>query len=254
MTDSAACDIAKLRRQLAEIVAIEGAALDSAIESDPAYFAAYAAMAAAVWNGPHLTRKDKHLICLAANATITALHHPGIARHIDGAMEAGAGRSEITETLKLVAAVSVHSSTVGFPILIEEMARSGRPLDAGEMLPEQAAARRAFCEARGDWNRRFEPLARLAPAFLADYAAFSAQPGKSGALSPKLREFIYIAIDATATHLFEPGMRVHIRAALELGAKPEEIAELLSLISLSGFQGTLAGLAAISARSQQPEG
>lgn len=254
MPETAACDIAKLRRQLADILPVEGAVPDSALESDPAYFTAYAEMAAAVWNGPHLSRKDKHLICLAANATITALYRPGIARHIDGALEAGAGRPEIVEALKLVAGVSIHSSTVGFPILIEEMARSGRPLDAGELLPEQAAARHAFCEARGGWNPRFEPLARLAPAFLADYAAFSAQSGESGALSPKLREFIYIAIDATATHLFEPGMRVHIRAALGLGAKPEEIAELLALISLSGIQGTLAGLAAISERSPQPEG
>jgi alkylhydroperoxidase/carboxymuconolactone decarboxylase family protein YurZ len=122
------------------------------------------------------------------------------------------------------------------------------------MTPGQAAAKEAFSEARGGWNPRFEPLARLTPAFLADYAAFSAQPAECGALSPKLREFIYIAIDGTATHLFEPGMRAHIRAALGLGAKPEEIAELLALISLSGINGSLAGLAAKTRRSAKPEG
>ena len=37
---------------------------------------------------------------------------------------------------------------------------------------------------------------------------------------------IYIAIDASTTHMYEPGLKVHIRNALKYGATKAEIMEV----------------------------
>ena len=51
-----------------------------------------------------------------------------------------------------------------------------------------------------------------------------------------MRELIYTAFDASATHMFEPGLRQHIRNALALGATREELMEVLELASGIGVQ------------------
>ena len=42
-------------------------------------------------------------------------------------------------------------------------------------------------------------------------------------------------IDAATTHLYEPGLRQHIRNALRYGATKEEIMEVLELVSVLGI-------------------
>ena len=54
-------------------------------------------------------------------------------------------------------------------------------------------------------------------------------------LDPKTIEFIAIAVDASCTHMYGPGVRRHIRKALELGATQEEIAAVLQLTSVLGI-------------------
>jgi alkylhydroperoxidase/carboxymuconolactone decarboxylase family protein YurZ len=48
-------------------------------------------------------------------------------------------------------------------------------------------------------------------------------------------ELIAIAVDASCTHLYAPGVRRHVRKALELGATKEEIAAVLQLTSVLGI-------------------
>lgn len=235
-------DRAELLRRAQVLLGSEAIGLKPLIDRDPGFVAAFADMAEAVWNGPHLGPKEKHLICLAVNASVTHLHAPGVARHVEGALAAGASEHEILSTLEMIAVLGVHSVTTGFPILVDEMRRRGQSLDSGPMTAEQEEAKQVFTAARG-WNPRFEPVARLTPAYLRNYAIMSAHPAKAGVLPAKTREFIYIAIDAAVTHIFEPGLRAHIATALDLGATTEEIAELLALVSLIGIEGCILGLA-----------
>jgi alkylhydroperoxidase/carboxymuconolactone decarboxylase family protein YurZ len=57
--------------------------------------------------------------------------------------------------------------------------------------------------------------------------------------------FIYIAIDAATTHLYEPGLRIHIRNALKHGATKEEILEVYELVSVLGMHTITMGLPAL---------
>jgi alkylhydroperoxidase/carboxymuconolactone decarboxylase family protein YurZ len=99
-----------------------------------------------------------------------------------------------------------------------------------------------FIEARGYWNEFWDGLLKLDPDFFKAYLNFSSVPWKTGVLEPKFKELIYIAIDASTTHLYEPGLRQHIRNALKHGATKEEIMEVLELTSVLGIHSCTMGV------------
>jgi len=107
---------------------------------------------------------------------------------------------------------------------------------------QQRELREAFIERRGYWNEFWDGLLRLDPEFFEAYVTFSGVPWKSGPLEPKFKELIYIAIDAATTHLYEPGLRVHIQNALKHGATQEEIMEVLELVSVLGIHACTLGV------------
>jgi alkylhydroperoxidase/carboxymuconolactone decarboxylase family protein YurZ len=102
--------------------------------------------------------------------------------------------------------------------------------------PRREALRTAFIAERGFWAPPFEAMLAADPDFFAAYLEFSSVPARHGALEPKVREFMYIAVDAATTHLHADGTRAHIRAALRHGATSAEIMEVLELTSLLGLQ------------------
>jgi hypothetical protein len=53
---------------------------------------------------------------------------------------------------------------------------------------------------------------------------------------------IYIATDAATTHLYEPGLRQHIRNAIGFGASKEEVMEVLELVSVLGIHACTLGV------------
>jgi alkylhydroperoxidase/carboxymuconolactone decarboxylase family protein YurZ len=89
--------------------------------------------------------------------------------------------------------------------------------------------------ATGNWNPLWDPFAELDPAWTEKFMAMGVHAMASGVLDAKTIEFIAIAVDASCTHMYAPGVRRHIRAALELGATKEEIAAVLQLTSTLGI-------------------
>ena len=57
-------------------------------------------------------------------------------------------------------------------------------------------------------------------------------------LSPRLAELLSIAGDASITHIYAPGTRRHLEAALQLGATVEEIMEVLKVCVAFGVQAS----------------
>ena len=89
--------------------------------------------------------------------------------------------------------------------------------------------------AAGQWNPNWDPFYQLDPAWTERFMAMGLKPMLSGALDAKTIEFIAIAVDASCTHLYAPGVRRHIRRALELGATKEEITAVLQCVSVLGI-------------------
>lgn len=89
--------------------------------------------------------------------------------------------------------------------------------------------------AAGEWNPNWDPFYELDPAWTEAFMAMGTRPMLAGVLDPKVVEFIAIAVDASCTHMYAPGVRRHIRKALDLGATKEEIAAVLQLTSVLGI-------------------
>lgn len=110
------------------------------------------------------------------------------------------------------------------------------------LTPEQKEIKDEFVKVRGTWNETWETILELDPAFMRAYLNFSAVPWRKTHLDAKTKELIYITVDAAATHLYVPGVRQHIRAALDVGATKEEIMEVLELAATLGIHAMNIGV------------
>jgi alkylhydroperoxidase/carboxymuconolactone decarboxylase family protein YurZ len=100
----------------------------------------------------------------------------------------------------------------------------------------------AFVAARGYWSPLWDGVLRLDPDYFEAYLDYSALPWRDGPLEPKVKELVYTAIDISTTHLFEPGIRIHIANALEHGATVEEIMEVFEIASVIGMDTLTVGV------------
>src|SRR5215510_13181413 len=77
------------------------------------------------WTSGVLPRKFIELVGVALNAACTNLNPDGTRRHIHAALAAGATRDEILFVLKCASVMSIHSCSLGAPILVEEAKAAG---------------------------------------------------------------------------------------------------------------------------------
>ncbi len=87
----------------------------------------------------------------------------------------------------------------------------------------------------GNWNPAWDSLADLDAEWIEKFLAMAVHPWRNDVLPPKTIELISIAVDASYTHLYAPGVRRHIRKAHELGASKEEVPAVLQLTSVLGI-------------------
>lgn len=95
--------------------------------------------------------------------------------------------------------------------------------------------------ARGEFNAAWDTIAEIDPAWLEAFLTMGARPMLSGVIDPLTWEFISIAVDASCTHMYAPGVRRHIKKALELGATQEQIAAVLQAVAVLGIHSCALG-------------
>jgi alkylhydroperoxidase/carboxymuconolactone decarboxylase family protein YurZ len=93
----------------------------------------------------------------------------------------------------------------------------------------------------GEWNQNWDSFAALDPVWTEKFMDAGATPLVRGAIDPKTWELIAIAVDASCTHMYAPGVRRHIRKALELGVTKEQIIALLQAVSALGIHSMSLG-------------
>lgn len=94
----------------------------------------------------------------------------------------------------------------------------------------------------GSWNPMWDQLHEWDPAWTEQFMKMAMMPYSGGILDPKVVQLLCIAVDAACTHMYSPGVRRHIRAALELGVTREEILEVLKLTSTLGIHACNVGV------------
>jgi alkylhydroperoxidase/carboxymuconolactone decarboxylase family protein YurZ len=207
-------------------------------EWDPAWAEQYLQMATNPWKNGILDIKTIELICIGLNAACTNLQPEGTRRHIRAALEAGAMRDEILMIFKMASVMSIHSCSLGAPILLEEAKAAGV-----EPIAKQADT--PACDQMktiGQWNVAWDPFCKLDPVWTDQFMATGIGIYASQLFSPKLVELLSIAFDASITHMYAPGTRRHIKAALKLGATMEEIMEVLKVCVAFGMESCYLGV------------
>ncbi|WP_327249169.1 carboxymuconolactone decarboxylase family protein [Streptomyces sp. NBC_01320] len=95
---------------------------------------------------------------------------------------------------------------------------------------------------RGSWNPLWDQLHEWDPVWTEQFMKTATAPWENGILEPKVIEMLCIAVDAACTHMYFPGVRRHIRAALELGVTRDEILEVLKLTTVVGIHACNVGV------------
>lgn len=216
----------------------------SLLRIDPVFFSASLSLAAVPRRKSHLSRKDQALIGLAVDCAATHLYQPGIRTHIVAAAKEGATVDEVLEVIELSSTLGIHACNIGVPLLVEVLKEEGKYTD-GITKPfddNQERLKTEFTEKRGYWHTFWEDFLRLDPEFFEAYLEFSGVPwikgvegskmAERGALEPKIKELVYCAFDCAATHLYVPGLKLHMRNALGHGATPQQILEVLEIATL----------------------
>lgn len=112
----------------------------------------------------------------------------------------------------------------------------------GEMQDEVSEAERAqikefFIRERGYWRPWTDAMLQASPGFVKQYASYAGYPARTGPLTPRMVELIYVALDSSSSHLFASGLQTHMRRALEVGATQNDIFDVLHLVALQGAAG-----------------
>jgi alkylhydroperoxidase/carboxymuconolactone decarboxylase family protein YurZ len=109
------------------------------------------------------------------------------------------------------------------------------------LTARQQSIKDDFIRIRNTWASQWESILRMDCEFLNAYLHLSAVPLRHNHLENKVKEFIYIAINASSTHLFSPGIQMHLKAAIESGSSREELMEVLQLTSTVGIHASNVG-------------
>jgi len=232
---------------------------ENILSLDPGYFAAYLKLRSVPIQKQKLPTKIQELLLISIEASCTTLFLPGIRAHTAAALAAGATKEEIMEVLELSSVLGVHAVNVGVPLLSEVLEEEGLDKPGSASVGNDVRRehlKSEFTKKRGYWHETWDQVLSLDPDFFEAYTEFSSHPfrqrqahehaaGQHGqsptGLSPKVKEFVYCAIDSATTHLYVQGLKLHIRNAVRYGATPEEVMEVFELASLMGVHTVMAG-------------
>lgn len=212
---------------------------------DPEFFSAYLDFSAVPRRTGALEPKVRAFVGIALCGAATHMFETGLRRHIDEALDVGATVAEVLEVLELTATLGIHAANAGVPILLEVLEESGDAPDLFDLDERQHQLKVDFELNRGYWNPIWDGVLKLAPDFFETYLEFSSVPWKHGVLEPKVKELVYCAFDVSSTHLWLPGLKLHIRNALGHGAYPAEIMEVIQIASVIGMHACEIGVPAL---------
>ncbi|SFB35560.1 Carboxymuconolactone decarboxylase family protein [Collimonas sp. OK607] len=186
--------------------------------------------------GDELDEQTAALIGLAVRASVSTLDIEGIDAYIERAFKAGATPAQVHETLVLISGLGVHTLMVGsrrVALIAQEqgLIDGSTPLDpTRKMLWARYVGEDPYWSVVEREAPGFlDALLRQSPEAFKAFFDYCAVPWKTGALPPVSKELISIAVDATTTHRYLPGMRLHLSNAVKLGVGCVAIMQALDI-------------------------
>ena len=182
------------------------------------------------------TPRERELLLLAHDVSVTVLDEAGVHRRVARALAAGATEEEVLTVIELATFIAIHGLTLGLPLAAE--LPEGRPADQV-----------------GPYWDRFEALfpgvgkgmeERL-PDFYQAYRDLGALMWRRKAIEPRLRELLLVVADMENEHLFTSGASLHMRQAQHEGATEAEVVAAVALTVAAGHRTVELGLSALAA-------
>lgn len=170
------------------------------------------------------------LIALGVASSVTALDGEAIDRCIDAVLAAGATIEQAEEVIALVSGLGVHSLMMTAARLQSRKAGLG-PLDAERQALWDAniGTDPYWAGFETEFPGFLESMLRLSPATFQGFFHYCAIPWTNNHVRAKTKELVALACDASPTHRFMPGFRLHLANALKLGIGKRAIREALTI-------------------------
>lgn len=182
--------------------------------------------------GALLSAVTAELVAFATHISVTSLDEAGARTHAAKALALGATAAQLHEVALLVSGLGVHSLFVGTRLIDSLAPDSGlQTLDVERqtLWDKWVGADRYWDKFEREVPGFLKALLRASAAGFDAFFRYCAVPWQNPQLTPLSKELIALATDATPTHRFMPGMRLHLRNALKLGAGRTEILQVLDI-------------------------
>lgn len=219
---------------------------DGLMELSPTYLEGYLVYQDAPARAGNVSARMIEFIYIAVDASVTHLYTTGLARHIARALELGATKAEVLEVIQLTMLTSHFSHEIGLAALAEEMATRGIGGDARAAGEVVRRTKEAFVAATGSWPQAADTMSEVAPHLVEPYLSYASIPWKDGPLPAKDKALILLAVCVAPTTRHASGVRENIRKALDHGATPAEIADVIHLASAISIHTCTAAIPAIT--------
>ena len=191
-----------------------------------------------VEGGPSLDVQTSELIAFAVRVSVTTLDSVSAQMHAQRALDAGATMEQLHELVFLVSGLGVHTLLEGTRLVN----RLAVPIASAQGIstPPLDEERQRLWDTWIGQDRYWQGFEREVPNFLIEllqaspqgfdaFFRYCAVPWAMGKLPPLTKELVSMAVDATPTHRFLPGMRLHLRNAVKLGAGREAVLKVLEI-------------------------
>lgn len=183
--------------------------------------------------GDELTPGQAILINLALHVSATASDEAGSRMWIATAVDAGISREQIQEIITLVSGIGTHAFFHGSRALSDLSAPEGGygPLDEHrqQLWDRHIGSTKYWTIVEEEVPGFLEALLRMSPQAFEAFIQFAGLPFRSTAVDLLTKELISLAVDISPSHVYLPGMRIHLRNALRLGAGRVAIEQTASL-------------------------
>lgn len=160
------------------------------------------------------------IVGLALRASAMTQDTAGTRQWMERALLAGVTREQIHEAVTLVSGMGVHAFFEASRILSDLSSADHEPFDARrQALWDRYVGTSSYWDTMREEIPGFlEALLQMSPESFEAFFEYCAVPYRSRHLTTLQKELIGIAADASPAHHYLPGMRMHIRNALKLGA------------------------------------
>ena len=193
------------------------------------------------------------LIAIVIDSSITHLHEAGLRNHIGHAIEVGATEGQVLTALEIACTIGSRVFTEGFQVYAEELKSRGMydKLAVKEENQEKKETRELYQYNGYDfWDEGHDEALALDPVGMRIFAGWNRAALTNDCVSQKDKELLWLALYASPTTVYVPGIKEHLKKAMDLGATHEEIISVFELISVIGVHSLTVSMPILKKQAQ----